>query len=412
MFAFSIAMIFARRGKQRRLPVTTNAVLIIAVMTLGLLHPETDSMLAGIAAIGLNFAIIAPVFWVSKMRLRVVDLKLVLAWTLAFQLLSTAYGVLEVVRPATFSRQSEVTTAHNKFADGLRITLANGTRIYRPMGLTDTPGGACRSGFYTILLGSCFLFITENKRIKSILILGIIAGLFCIYITQVRSMLVLAGICELVLIGMFVLRGEAAKAITLATTLSVLAVLGTVLAFSIGGKQVSARVVSLMEGSARSIYYQHRGKFLEETIVSHIPDFPLGAGLGRWGMVNLYFGDSSRGSSRSLWAEIQPTGWVFDGGVPLLLAYYTAIVSCCLFAYRLALSQRGLIGILSMAVLAYDISILANTFSYVPFIGQAGLDFWLMNACLMTVVYHDASNHDGQNPEAICEQPCIRTIYP
>ena len=49
-------------------------------------------------------------------------------------------------------------------------------------------------------------------------------------------------------------------------------------------------------------------------------EYPLGAGLGRWGMAAGYFG-SSRELATPVWAEIQFTGWMIDGGV-LMIALY------------------------------------------------------------------------------------------
>ena len=43
------------------------------------------------------------------------------------------------------------------------------------------------------------------------------------------------------------------------------------------------------------------------------------------------------------------------------------------------LSTLGLMGAM---VFAYDVGALAMTFNYPLFIGQSGLEFWIINACL------------------------------
>jgi len=149
----------------------------------------------------------------------------------------------------------------------------------------------------------------------------------------------------------------------------------------IGGEQVSNRVGSLGEASAGTVYYANRGTFLEDTIYRILPEYPLGAGLGRWGMVYQYFGDKSSASLPSLWAEIQPTACLYDGGAPLLLAYYAAMMACILQTLRVALYKSGVIADFATIVFALNIATLANIFSYAPFIGQSGLTFRLVNAC-------------------------------
>ena len=52
-------------------------------------------------------------------------------------------------------------------------------------------------------------------------------------------------------------------------------------------------------------------------------EYPLGAGLGRWGMAAGYFGTAG---APGLWAEIQITGWMIDGGVIMIVVYGGAIV--------------------------------------------------------------------------------------
>jgi len=192
-------------------------------------------------------------------------------------------------------------------------------------------------------------------------------------------------------VAILVKRGEITRATKILFASIVLIAISSVWAFTIGGSQVTERLSSLVESNAANVYYTNRGVFLEDTIFNTIPKYPLGAGLGRWGMVYSYFGDKSSLSSSALWAEIQPTAWIYDGGVPLLLVYYSAIIACVLFSYRIATNRQNAWGDLAIVVFAHNIAILANTFSYVPFIGQSGLYFWLLNAGLMAGVMRSNS---------------------
>jgi hypothetical protein len=81
--------------------------------------------------------------------------------------------------------------------------------------------------------------------------------------------------------------------------------------------------------------------------------------------------------------EIQWTGWLLDGGVPLILTYSFMMGLACLAAYRIAMSRLlGDLPLFATVILAYDIGVVALTFNYPVFIGSGGLDFWLLNALL------------------------------
>jgi hypothetical protein len=96
-------------------------------------------------------------------------------------------------------------------------------------------------------------------------------------------------------------------------------------------------------------------------------------------MVAYYFGGGG-----DLWAEIQWTAWLFDGGVPLMLAYPAAILIMIRYAVRVAIESRSRTTAAWAAVVAgYDLGALALTFSYQAFMSSAGIEFWLLNATLV-----------------------------
>lgn len=396
LYSAGLAMLLLVRRRGRLSPVTNYAKAVITIMTLGLLNPLVMPSLAGLASIVLCLAIISPVFWVSRLRVSPAHLQKILLLFWSFHAASTAVGIGEVLLPGYFSRESSITTLmQGEYAEGLKITLGDGTQIYRPMGLTDTPGGACRSGFLVVLIGTGLLIQRPSDTMKMLYLAGIAGGLFCIYMTQVRSVLVLTVLCECVILAVLAKRGDSARLLGISLVLLLLAAGATTWAFTKGGDAVSDRVLSLTEASPTEVYYKNRGRFLDHTFRELLPKYPLGAGLGRWGMCYAYFGDKGPHGPESIWVEIQPTGWLLDGGVPLMVVYYAAMLTCCVVAYRLARGGRGLLSDAALIVLAYDIGMLANTFSYAPFVGQSGLDFWLLNAAMFAAMPFQTAHRAG-----------------
>jgi hypothetical protein len=100
-------------------------------------------------------------------------------------------------------------------------------------------------------------------------------------------------------------------------------------------------------------------------------------------MTNVYFADDSNPASYPIWVEIQWTGWLLDGGLPLILVYSFMVILACVVAGRIALQRTtGDLPLYAAVILAYNIGVLALTFNYPVFIGSGGMDFWLLNAVL------------------------------
>ena len=161
------------------------------------------------------------------------------------------------------------------------------------MGLTDTPGGAAGSGMYAALFGIGFFLGSRNWIVRGVAIGSIIAGLFCIYLSQVRSIMVMCGISVAALAYILARRGDGGRLTSLAILLPVVIVPSFLWASAIGGDATVRRMQTLTADSAGNVYYKNRGHFLEATLNELLPKYPLGAGLGRWGMMYGYFGDKS-----------------------------------------------------------------------------------------------------------------------
>ena len=98
-------------------------------------------------------------------------------------------------------------------------------------------------------------------------------------------------------------------------------------------------------------------------------------------MIQYYFAPNAE----MMWAEIQWTGWLFDGGVPLWIAYGLAILIALWISWRIAIDKRvGDFGVWAALICAYNVAAGAVTFSYPLFNGQGGMEFWVLNACLYT----------------------------
>jgi hypothetical protein len=384
-FGVSLAMLAFLPGRSSLHPAWKSALVIMGVLGLNLLHTAPSTALAGLAQVLLYVAILAPLFWVARLPVTPPVLRRILLLLWVFHTISAGFGVLQVTFPGRFqpSLSSAIVAQGQTYTDSLKITLANGEKVLRPMGLTDSPGGAAAAGLYAALFGLGF-FINERGwliRLASVGSMGI--GLFCIYLSQVRSILVMVAICVVVFGAVLLHRGERQRLLALCLVVMA-AVLGSFIwAVAVGGEAVSRRLATLVEDSPDRIYYHHRGKFLEWTITELLPEYPLGAGLGRWGMTNYYFADNNDPTNPPIWSEIQWTSWALDGGIPLILAYSTALILAMVIACRVALGRLpGYLPTWGSLVLAYDISAMAVTFNYPLFIGQGGLEFWLINATL------------------------------
>jgi hypothetical protein len=77
------------------------------------------------------------------------------------------------------------------------------------------------------------------------------------------------------------------------------------------------------------------------------------------------------------------TGWLLDGGIPLVAAYIAAMGIAFYWAGRIALDRsRPELTMWGALVFAYNTGALAVTFNNPLFVSQAGLEFWLLNAAL------------------------------
>ena len=114
-----------------------------------------------------------------------------------------------------------------------------------------------------------------------------------------------------------------------------------------------------------------------------LPEYPFGAGLGRWGMMNRYFGDPYNRASPPIWAEIQWPAWIVDGGIVLLTLYAVALILAMKDNFKLAKwGADGQLQVMAAIILAANVGLFALTFSYPVFASAAGIQFWFLTGAL------------------------------
>ncbi len=383
-------------GKRLKHPALPFLLVSTGITALNLFHPQANTLMAGLTQLGIQLAVLAPLFWVTRLRIDVAAFRRTLALLFLFNAASAGVGVLQASFPGRF--QPALSTAIERqgetYVRSLQFEMAGGERVFRPFGLTDVPGGAATGAFYAVLLGTGFLISSRRGLVRLLSVGGIFVGVVSLYLCQVRSLAIMLAICLLAVVLVLALKGRLLRLTKLLGVVGGLAVLGIGWAVTMGGDTVTARWNSLFEGTAGEVYYSNRGYFLEGTLEHYVPEYPLGAGLGRYGMANAYFGDNRDPARRSLWVEIQWTAWVLDGGVLVMVLYPLAVLLTALWAFRLALQREdpGEFWLWGGIIFAYDLGAFALTFSYPFFMSQAGMEFWLLNAALFGAFAH-ASVH-------------------
>jgi hypothetical protein len=411
-----MCFVIGRRNAVRLHPAAPVLVFVLLLMGINLCHPYRNTLTASVAAIALYAAVMSPLLWVGRCAVDERLLKRVATVFWLFALASAAAGVVQTVRPDWTWLQPNLSLVVQNFNDGgegLKISLANGATIFRPMGLSDQPGGAALAGLMCVVFGIALATASRRPLLWIAVVAGWFLGVFCILMSQVRSVLVMCGVCVIAYSFIMSRRGEFGRLIGVLTTLGVAVTLAVVAAVAVGGETVTSRLQTLIAEDPATVYMTNRGLFMEYTLKYVIWEHPLGAGLGRWGMMNYYFGNPADPSSETLWAEIMWTGWVYDGGIPLALTYGTAIVIALRQAWRIGVDRRnGLLGQWGALIFAYNIACLAVTFNCPYFMSQGGADFWLINAALFAAEQHERARHAPRVPAAAAAGAIARPSLP
>lgn len=355
----------------------------LALLVAGLAHPATW-LVSGIAQVVFQLSIAAPIFWTARTWLTSERLERVLLLVFGANFLGAAVGLLQVYYPDTFMPPEFSRLALRMNADivgALTYIGADGREIVRPPGLSDVPGGAAVSATVTALLGFAFATRAQESYLRRLLFLAAsVVGLTVVYLTHVRSLLVMICLCMAAAGAVRLRHGRVAHTAWITGSAIGLLVASFTWAVAVGGESVVERFQSVLEVGVVQSYQENRGIFLTYTVQELLYEYPFGAGLGRWGMMSAYFGEPTNWRFPALWAEIQLTGWLYDGGVLLWICYAAAVGSATYHAYRIAGESRTQLSDLAAMVLSVQVLVIGLCFTGPVFNTQMGIVFWLLSA--------------------------------
>ena len=357
-----------------------SAAIYVAVM---FLHPATNTTTAGLAQIGMHLAVAAPLFWAPyhflgdyKRLARV----LTILWVL--NCASVLVGILQIRDPETWmpAEFTSVMKIYNQTIEMYQYRAADGRLAIRPPGLGDSPGAACGAGVFVAILGLAYLGLPVSKSRKLLGSLMGMAGVVIIFLSHVRSSLVVVVGCAVVYSIILVGQGRFRTALTLALLIAVCGFYSLLYAESLGGQSTIDRFATLLEDDPSKVYLRSaRMGMVISAFDTVLVEHPIGAGLGRWGMMRKYFGNENNIDSPEIWAEVQFQAWVLDGGIVLLSLYLIAlavavqrVVRICVFHKSVKLRQWAAVIIMLSA------GPIALLFSYCPFNSQIGMQFWFL----------------------------------
>lgn len=370
-----------------RVPASKAQSWIIAIMALlavMLFHPLTPSLEGGIASLAVYLAVMGPLFWAPAFVRSPEQLARILWLLLLCSGCNSIVGVLQVYDPARWlpAEFSHVISGNAVAMGTLTFIGANGERLVRPPGLFDTPGAVAGPAMSAALLGLVFALsaIPMWKRLLSFLFAG--AGFAAIYLSQVRVSLVMATLTLAVYVFTLFRQRRAARAVQLGLVSAGVVVGSFVLAVAVGGQSISDRVMTLIGVSPISVYQSARGDQLSVTFQQLLFAAPLGSGLGRWGMPALYF-TTFTALIQPIWAEIQFTGWMIDGGILLIVLYCGALIVTTLSEWRIAMMRHyPKLSTCGAVILSANVGAALLIFSFTPFVTQIGIQYWFLAGAL------------------------------
>jgi hypothetical protein len=257
----------------------------------------------------------------------------------------------------------------------------------RPPGLFDTPGAVAGPGMYAALLGLVFASssIALWKRVAAIG--ASFAGIAAIYLSQVRVSLVVTVLMLVAYFSLLMVQQRRSRAVLFGGA-AIALVIGTYLfALTLGGESIAERTLTLFAQDPLALYAGSRGGQLTYTFGELLQKYPMGAGLGRWGMIAVYFANNAQPGVEPLWVEIQVAGWAIDGGFALLLLYIGALVVTLMTDARVArMHEDARVRACAAVVLAANLGTAALIFTFTPFVTQIGVQFWFLAGALHGLV--------------------------
>src|SRR5271157_2135086 len=386
VFAFSLMGLVWCLRRSRFAGVHPSWILLVSAavyMAVMLLHPATNTTMAGLAQIGMHFAVAAPLFWAPYYFLG--DYKrlarvLTILWVLNGA--SVLVGILQIRDPGTWmpAEFASVMQTYKQSIAMYQYRAGDGSMAIRPPGLGDYPGAASGAGMFVAVMGLAYLGLPVSLPRKLLGSLMGMAGVVVIFLSHVRSSLVVVVGCAVIYSIILLGQGRLRTALTLALLMAVCGFYSLLYAESLGGQSTIDRFATLLEDNPSKVYEKSaRLGMVIGAFDTYLVEHPLGAGLGRWGMMRTYFGNENNLDSPGIWAEVQFPAWILDGGIVLLSLYLIAlavavqhVVRICLFHQSLKLRQWAAVIVMLSA------GPIALLFSYTPFYSQIGMQFWFL----------------------------------
>ena len=292
------ALLFVLR-RRMDVPLAASAKWLLAtfaLLVLNLLHAETR-VAAGIAQVVFQIGIAAPMFWMAGMIGSRGRLARLLSVIFIASFFSAAIGVLQVYFPDSLLPPEFSALARNlnpAIVDALSYVGPDGRMIVRPPGLSDLPGGAALAGLTTVFFAVGYVSHAGNSPWVRAASAGAAAvGMTALYLTQVRSLTVVAALGVLVYALVRLRQGRVLQVGWLVLGGAAIVAMSFMWASAIGGKTIETRFSALLGTGLFTTFQENRGLFLNYTFSDLLFRFPFGAGLGRWGMMNVYFPDPS-----------------------------------------------------------------------------------------------------------------------
>jgi hypothetical protein len=388
-FAISIALVmwwaFGDAKTSRRHPAQPWLVAFLIYTALMILHPFTSSALAGLAQLILYVAVLAPVFWAPSVVRGPDHLARLMTLLLICNGVNAFVGVMQVYDPGRWMPQ-EMSRIVTESAFGLGAVSyrgPDGHLIVRPPGLFDNPGAVAGPAMYAALLGLVFATSASTLWTRGLALLASGAGAAAIYLSQVRVSLVVLALMLATYAAVLTLQERKQRAFIFSIFAGGMIVGAFALALGLGGQSIAERTFTLFAQDPVSLYSASRGDQLAYGISDLFASYPLGAGLGRWGMIAGYFGG---GDQPPMWAEIQIAGWGIDGGLPLVVLGIAAPVVALISQAKIALYDvNAKVRACAAIALAANLGTAALIFSFTPFVTQIGLQFWFLAGAVQAV---------------------------
>jgi hypothetical protein len=391
-FAISLAALAMHRRQSIRHPaeqLLLGAVLYLVIM---IFHPTTNTLLAGLAQTALYLSVLAPLFWAPSMVGSADRLARLLVILMVCNGVNSFVGVMQVLDPGRWlpADFSEVYLARYDL-DALSYIGNDGRRIIRPPGLFDSPGAVSGPAMTASLLGAALLFQPVGLYQRALGAFFAACGFAAIFLSQVRTSILITLGTFLVFGAILVLQRRVVKAGLFAAVGVGLVGVAWIYALGLGGEGMGQRFLSMHEdGIAKTYDVSLRAPMMYNAFTNMLPSYPFGAGLGRWGMMRVHFGDESNVLSPMIWSELQIPSWVLDGGIVLLVLYSLALLVTTFHQFFTACrSPNAGIRIWAAPVVASCAGTLVLVFGFAPFTAPIGMQYWFLAGALFGAYIHD-----------------------